>query len=92
MGLETHAMVEIKERFHKEGNAMPYMNWEYGTLYIDTNRQEDLDTIKDVMLNEVLVPGCDVQFNCLKATKTEPWDQWAMDIIHKNSDFLGVDK
>ena len=52
MGLETHAIVEIKERFHKEGNAMPHMNWEYGTLYIDTNRQEDLDTIKDVMLNE----------------------------------------
>lgn len=85
MGLETHSMVEIKERFHKEGKAMPYMNWEYGTLWIDTNDKEDLDTIKDVMLNEVLANHCDVQFNCLKATKTEPWDQWAMDIVDKKS-------
>jgi len=85
MGLETHAIVEIKERFHKEGKAMPYMNWEYGTLWIDTNDQEDLNTIKDVMLNEVLANHCDVQFNCLKATKTEPWDQWAMDIVDKKS-------
>ena len=85
MGLETHAIVEIKERFHKEGKAMPYMNWEYGTLWIDTNDQEDLDTIKDVMLNEVLANHCDVQFNCLKATKTEPWDQWAMDNVDKKS-------
>lgn len=85
MGLETHAIVEIKERFHKEGKAMPYMNWEYGTLWIDTNDQEALDTIKDVMLNEVLANHCDVQFNCLKATKTEPWDQWAMDIVDKKS-------
>ena len=85
MGLETRAIVEIKERFHKEGKAMPYMNWEYGTLWIDTNDQEDLDIIKDVMLNEVLANHCDVQFNCLKATKTEPWDQWAMDIVDKKS-------
>tara|TARA_B100000676_G_scaffold310801_1_gene378480 strand:- start:1355 stop:1633 length:279 start_codon:yes stop_codon:yes gene_type:complete len=92
MGLETHSMVEIKERFHKEDKALPYMFWEHGTLWIDTNDKSDIDTIKDVMKTEVLAPGCDVQFNCLKATETEPWDQWAMDIIHKNSDFLEVDK
>ena len=92
MRLETHSMVEIKERFHKEDKALPYMFWEHGTLWIDTNDKSDIDTIKDVMKTEVLAPGCDVQFNCLKATETEPWDQWAMDIIHKNSDFLEVDK
>ena len=92
MGLETHSMVEIKERFHKEDKALPYMFWEHGTLGIDTNNKSDIDTIKDVMKTEVLAPGCDVKFNCLKATETEPWDQWAMDIIHKNSDFLEVDK
>ena len=53
MGLETHAIVEIKERFHKEGNAMPHMNWEHGTLWIDTNDKSDIDTIKDVMETEV---------------------------------------
>ena len=92
MGLETHAIVEIKERFHKEGNAMPHMNWEHGTLWIDTNDKSDIDTIKDVMETEVLCKDYKTSFNRLKATKTEPWDQWAMDIIHKNSDFLGVDK
>ena len=85
MGLETHSMVEIKERFHKEDKALPYMFWEHGTLWIDTNDKSDIDTIKDVMKTEVLAPGCDVQFNCLKATETEPWDQWAMDIVDKKS-------
>ena len=27
------------------------------------------------MLNEVLSPGYKLDFNCLKATETEPWDQ-----------------
>ena len=57
MGLETHAIVEIKERFHKEDKALPYMFWEHGTLWIDTNDTSDIDTIKDVMENEVLNNG-----------------------------------
>mgnify|MGYP000049334822 FL=1 len=81
MGLETHSIVEIKERFHKEGRDLPYMKWEYGTLWIDTNDKEDIDTIKDVMETEVLCKDFKTNFNCLKATKTEPWDQWAMDIV-----------
>jgi len=81
MGLETHAIVEIKERFHKEDKALPYMFWEHGTLWIDTNDTSDIDTIKDVMENEVLNNGFKTSFNCLKATDTEPWDQWAMDVV-----------
>lgn len=80
MGLETHAIVEINERFHKVGKTVPPMNWEYGVLWIDTDDKSDIDEIKDVMESEVLAPGYFVDFNCLKATATEPWDQWAMDI------------
>ena len=43
--------------------------------------KSDIDTIKDVMETEVLCKDYKTSFNCLKATKTEPWDQWAMDII-----------
>jgi hypothetical protein len=50
-------------------------------MFIDTNDKKDLEIIEDVMLNEVLSPGYKLDFNCLKATKTEPWDQWAMDIF-----------
>ena len=81
MGLETHARVEINERYHKEGRAVPHISWTNGTMYIDTNDKKDLEIIEDVMLNEVLTPGYKVDFNSLKATETEPWDQWAMDIF-----------
>ena len=47
----------------------------------DTDDTDDLRVIKEVMEDEVLAPGCKVDFNLLKATETEPWDQWAMDIV-----------
>ena len=78
MGLETLSTVEIKERFHKEDRSLPNMNWQYGTLWIDTEDTDDLRIIKEVMEDEVLNPNLTVDFNLLKATKTEPWDQWAM--------------
>ncbi len=59
------------------------MNWQYGTLWIDTEDTDDLRIIKEVMEDEVLNPNLTVDFNLLKATKTEPWDQWAMDIVEK---------
>tara|TARA_B100001287_G_C22539797_1_gene461578 strand:- start:437 stop:688 length:252 start_codon:yes stop_codon:yes gene_type:complete len=83
MGLETHSIVEIKERFHKENKDVPPMHWQYGTLWIDTEDTDDLRIIKEVMEDEVLNPGFIVDFNLLKATKTEPWDQWAMDVVSK---------
>ena len=53
MGLETHSTVEIKERFHKENRSLPNMNWQYGTLWIDTEDTDDLRIIKEVMEDEV---------------------------------------
>ena len=81
MGLEILSSVEIKERFYKDNRPLPSFNWQYGTLWIDTEDQTDLDTIEEVMLNEVLAPGLGVAFNKLEATETEPWTQYAMDII-----------
>ena len=83
MGLETHSTVEIKERFHKEDRNLPYMFWQHGTLWIDTEDTDDLRIIKEVMEDEVLDSNFTVDFNLLKATETEPWDQWSMDVVEK---------
>ena len=83
MGLETHSIVEIKERFHKENKDVPPMHWQYGTLWIDTEDTDDLRIITEGMEDEVLNPGFIVDFNLLKATKTERWDEWAMDVVSK---------
>ena len=81
MGLETLATVEIRERFHKLDRPVPSFNWQYGTMWIDTDDTDDLRVIQEVMEDEVLAPGLKVAFNLLKATETEPWDQWSMDIV-----------
>ena len=59
------------------------MFWQHGTLWIDTDDKDDLEIIKEVMEEEVLSQNLTVDFNLLKATETEPWDQWAMDIKEK---------
>ena len=59
------------------------MHWQYGTMWIDTDDTDDLRIIKEVMEDEVLNNNMTVDFNLLKATETEPWDQWAMDIVEK---------
>ena len=83
MGLETLSTVEIRERYHKLGKEVPNMHWQYGTMWIDTDDTDDLRIIKEVMEDEVLNKDMTVDFNLLKATETEPWDQWAMDIVEK---------
>ena len=62
---------------------MPNIHWQYGTMWIDTDDTDDLRIIKEVMEDEVLNNNMTVDFNLLKATETEPWDQWAMDIVEK---------
>ena len=83
MGLETLSTVEIRERYHKLGKEVPNIHWQYGTMWIDTDDTDDLRIIKEVMEDEVLNNNMTVDFNLLKATETEPWDQWAMDIVEK---------
>ena len=83
MGLETLSTVEIRERYHKLGKEVPNMHWQYGTMWIDTDDTDDLRIIKEVMEDEVLNNNMTVDFNLLKATETEPWDQWSMDVVEK---------
>ena len=83
MGLETLSTVEIRERYHKLGKDVPNMFWQHGTMWIDTEDIDDLRIIKEVMEDEVLNQNLTVDFNLLKATETEPWDQWSMDIVEK---------
>ena len=83
MGLETLSTVEIRERYHKLGKEVPNMFWQHRTMWIDTEDTDDLRIIKEVMEEEVLNQNLTVDFNLLKATETEPWDQWSMDIVEK---------
>ena len=83
MGLETLSTVEIRERYHKLGKDVPNMFWQHGTMWIHTEDTDDLRIIKEVMEDEVLNQNLTVDFNLLKATETEPWDQWSMDIVEK---------
>jgi hypothetical protein len=83
MAFETQSLDRINRQFTEMGAKTPSMWWEYGTLWIDNPTEGDLQVIKDAMVEDILAPEYTVQFNCLKATKTEPWDQWAMDIVEK---------
>jgi len=85
MGLESKSLDRINRQFNELGTQAPKMWWEYGTLWIDNPTQDELTVIKEAMIEDVLAPGFTVQFNCLKATKTEPWDQWAMDIVQEQA-------
>lgn len=85
MGLETLSIDRINRQFNEMGAKAPTMWWEHGTLWIDYPTEAELQVIKDTMLEDVLASGFTVQFNCLKATATEPWDQWAMDIVEEKA-------
>ena len=81
MSFETTAINSIKSAFDKENLTAPEMHWEYGTLWVDTNSEEDMDLVATTLESDVLSSEFKVDMNCLKATATEPWDQWAVDIV-----------
>jgi len=78
MGFEKRVNLEIQEEFLFEGrDYQPRLEWFNGTLYADVDTQEDALLIQSVIQS---MTGTKVIKSCLKATKTEPWDQWAFDI------------
>jgi len=78
MGFEKRVNLEIQEEFFFEGrDYQPRLEWFNGTLYADVDTQEDALLIQLVIQS---MTGTKVIKSCLKATKTEPWDQWAFDI------------
>ena len=81
MGLETKALDRINRAFEEVGSTTPKMYWQYGTLWIDREDKNELELIKQAMVEDVLAPGYTVQFSEMKPTEREPWTEWAMDII-----------
>ena len=80
MGFEKRANITIKEEFieHFGFDCTPTLQWTNGCLYADTSNKEEVNLIKDTL--EWYSGGYKVLVSCLKATDTEPWDQYAFDI------------
>ena len=81
MAFESQAIKSITQAFDKENLTAPDMHWSHGTLWVDTNSEEDMDLVATTLESDVLSSEFKVDMNCLKATETEPWDQWAVDIV-----------
>ena len=79
MGLENRALDTIIHRFKTKQKTPPPIWFEHGTLWADTNSEQDVQIIVEG-LQAVIAPTCKVNVSKLKATKTEPWDQYAFDI------------
>ena len=54
--------------------------FQYGTLWCDHIDEDIAETIQHSIIN-FCSKGTSVSKSLLKATDTEPWDQWAFDII-----------
>ena len=86
MGLETKALDRINRAFEEVGSSTPSMYWQYGTLWIETEDKNELELVKQAMVEDVLDPKFTVQFSEMKPTEREPWTEWAMDIIENKKD------
>ena len=87
MGLERRSLNNIDIKFAQKDITPPSMWWEYGTLWADTNDEQDVQIIKEG-LEEMLMPHCEVKVSKLKATDTEPWDQYAFDVCDKVYNYI----
>lgn len=83
MAFETVSLDRINRQFNELGATTPPMKWQYGTLWIETENKNDLNIIRDAMIEDVLAPNYTVQFSEMKPTEREPWTEWAMDVIEK---------
>ena len=86
MGLETKALHQIEKAFNEVGASKPNMHWQYGTLWIETEDKNELELVRQAMVEDVLDPKFTVQFSEMKPTEREPWTEWAMDIIENKKD------
>jgi hypothetical protein len=81
MSFETYSILKVRQAFDNADKPDPDMHWSHGTLWVDTNSEEDMDLVATTLENDVLSSDYKTSMNCLKATETEPWDQWAVDIV-----------
>ena len=84
MGLENKTLNNIDVKFAQADIQKPNVWWEYGTLWADTNDQKDVELIKEG-LEEVINSSFKVKVSKLGATDSEPWDQYAFDIVEPNN-------
>ena len=84
MGLENRTLNNIDVKFAQADIQKPNVWWEYGTLWADTNDQNDVELIKEG-LEEVINSSFKVKVSKLGATDSEPWDQYAFDIVEANN-------
>jgi len=80
MAFETATLNSIDVRFAKANATKPSIWWEYGTLWADTNDEKDVALIKQG-LEDSINPKYEVKVSKLDATDSEPWDQYAFDIV-----------
>lgn len=92
MGIENKSLNAIKEHFAIKGKTPPNMFWQHGCLWVDTEDKLDLARIKKAMLEDVLPIKYTVEFSELRATNTEPWTQWAMDIVAQDLSLVRVQR
>ena len=71
MSFESGAIKTITEAFDKEDLTVPPMHWEHGTLWVDTNSEEDMDLIAETLENDYLSADCKT---CLLYTSPSPRD------------------
>ena len=81
MALETTSLDRIERAFNEVGAPTPNMYWQYGTLWIETEHERDLELVKQAMTEDVLDSKFTVQFSEMKPTERETWTEWAMDIV-----------
>ena len=74
MGFETKMNTVVNETVE---NTNPH--WVCGTLFVDADESQAM-VIKEALQNQV-ASNVTIEVNLLKATATEPWDQWAFDFI-----------
>ena len=80
MSFEKTSLINIEKKFNEFGASKPTIWWEHGVLWADYPNKDEVNLIKEG-LEDSLAPGFKVGVSCLKATKTEPWDQYAFDIM-----------
>ena len=80
MGFEKNMNIRITEEFQEKNLDVPKLEWFNGTLYADTNSKVEAMMIKNIIQDYT---GHQVDKHLLKATATEPWDQYAYDITNK---------
>lgn len=77
MAFERMALDQVKYDVAIEHGEKIEPWFQHGTLWCDFINKSIAETIKQSLSN---FTNSEVTVSCLKATTTEPWDQWAFDI------------